>query len=325
MRLLPLLVALPACSVLPADSVPRTVSAAVDAEGLWVLQLRRQEWRPRDLEFVLQVEADGTGSASLDPVFHSRTDAELKALSETADGQLTFTLAPARSTDDYFFEGTRQGDTLEGLVHWHDGNRDQVDPFIGFRRQVRRHDDSLTVPGLSKVDDPRSVGLSPVLVDRLVLGAENSRSDAVLIASEGRLVAGRLFGGEDRSMPFLGASHSGWARPSEALLAGMQHAATDLALTEGSDNPWTVRTDGWSAGLNVPGRVPADGHGEVGALVEDNGQFLAVYPDADVVVVRMHRRHESRYDARYDSRDGFEWLPNMADALALDKLDHATP
>lgn len=56
------------------------------------------------------------------------------------------------------------------------------------------------------------------------------------------------------------------------------------------------------------------------ALRDRQGQLLAVYPEADLVVVRTSTRTDNGYDRRYEQRDTFEWAEEMADVLAADKL-----
>jgi len=54
--------------------------------------------------------------------------------------------------------------------------------------------------------------------------------------------------------------------------------------------------------------------------VTDAGEGLLVYPEARLVVVRTIRRTVNQYDRRYDARDVMEWLSQMADSIAVEKL-----
>ncbi len=66
---------------------------------------------------------------------------------------------------------------------------------------------------------------------------------------------------------------------------------------------------------------PANASTPVGfGHVTGAGEGLFVYPEAQLVVVRTMRRVENRYDRRYDNRDEMEWLDEMAEAIAVEKL-----
>ena len=54
--------------------------------------------------------------------------------------------------------------------------------------------------------------------------------------------------------------------------------------------------------------------------VTDQGEGLLIYPEARLVVVRTMRRVENPYDRRYAARDHLEWLDEMAESIAVEKL-----
>lgn len=325
MRIL-LVLWLPACSTVrvedPESTTAATTAAAADAmEGLWVLQIRRQQWQPRDLEFVLRIEQDGSGTATLDPVFIGRTTAALSDLA--SDGEtVRFSLQSKVDDNVYRFEGSRDGGTLDGLVRWHDDNREQTEPFTGYRREVRRFDDVVDSARFRVQVDPLAVGVSPVLLDRLVLGAETARSDSLIVLADGQLVAARTFGGTDvamfvgslawfvRSLPDGAGADLTGPRPSDIAAMGQQLISNPRGSEPAS--PWTARPN--------PNDEQA---GDLGfGHLTSAGEGLMIYPEARLVVVRTLRRVENGYDRRYDARDGMEWLDQMADTIALEKLGH---
>lgn len=301
-------------------------------EGLWVLQIRRQAWQPRDLEFVLRVGPDGDGTATVDPVFIGRTTA---TLSDLDDGdRVRFTLHSKGDDNVYRFDARRDGGTLDGVVRWHDGRREQLEPFTAHRREVRRFD--FDVGRFPVERDPLAVGVEPVLLDRLVLGAETARSDALLVLSDGRLVAARTFGGAD-----VASSVGSLSREITTLAHGDQRvdlrpselAALGQALLD--DGEWTgepALPEPWTAVLLALAADPSPtawtvqpdptddtrplGFGHLTAA----GEGLLVYPEARLVVVRTLRRTPNGYDRRYDDRDEMEWLDQMAEAIAVEKL-----
>lgn len=345
-----LLCGLLGCSMVPLDRTGRPgaeVASRGSFDGLWVIQIRRQSWQPRDLEFLLRVEAGGgepRGTATLDPVFIGRTTAALVELEEVGQ-RVQFTLDSPRDGITYRFDGRRDGATLDGTVRWNDGKRDHVDHFAAFQREVRRFDVEL---GRFPVEtDPRAVGVEPVLLDRLVLGAENARSDAIVVVSEGRLVAARTFGGSDAAAVVgsldaeLGDLLPHPVRPPAALeLRPSEVAALGQALLDGG--AWTGAPVVDSDLLDAFGRPAAldPAHSEVGwthlrhprerggrplgfGHLTGAGEGLLVYPEARLVVVRTLQRQENRYDRRYDERAGMEWLQQMSEAIAVAKTDAA--
>jgi hypothetical protein len=329
------------CSTAPepaAAPLPPAAIAAPELDGLWVLQIRRQSWKPRDLEFVLEVDAEHGGVGTVDPVFIGRTTAALTAYSADADA-IRFTLHSAIDDIAYRFEAHRDGGSLVGVVHWNDGTNEQTEPFAGYRREVRRFD--VDVARFPTELDPRAVGVEPVLLDRLVLGAETARSDGLFVISDGRLIAARTFGGPDDKdrVGSLTADLAGLAHGDKDFVDGVRLRPSDLAAlgqamldggvwtgdravpeawmqllvapTATSAGPWSIRADP----LDKTRAALGFGHST------DAGEGLLVYPPAHLVVVRTLRRAQNAYDARYDSRDRMEWLGSMSDAIAMDKLD----
>ncbi len=329
------------------QGAPRDTSAAVAARemgGSWVLQIRRQSWKPRDLEFLLRIEPDGTGTAAVDPVFTGRTTAGLVEFAVDGD-RVRFSLHSWGDDIEYAFEGRRSGGTLDGVVRWNDGSRDQAEPFTGFRREVRRFD--LDLDRFPVEEDPRLLGIEPVLLDRLVLVAETARSDALIVMANGKLIAARTFGSGDDPTS-VGSLSSAIARLAgghgdvATVLRPSDIAALGQALIDGGD--WTgepVVPARWIETLALPpvGAAPAsgapwtvqpdptdpeptgDGSSPLGfGHVTADGEGLLMYPEAQLVVVRTLRRVENRYDARYDERDEMEWLDEMSEAIAVDKL-----
>jgi hypothetical protein len=308
---------LPGCSTVVV--APRETPVEVSAEGLdglWVLQIRRQRWQPRDIEFVLRIESDGSGTATSDPVFIGRTTASLSDLDVDGDA-VRFSLHSKVDHNLYQFEGRREEGTIDGVVRWHDDKHEQTEPFSGYRREVRRFDGGIQTSRFPIQEDPGSVGVAPVLLDRLLIGAETARSDALLVVAEGQLVAARTFGGSDdtTSVASLGrtvASAGGQGhelRPSDIAAFG-QDLLESGRWTTATGSPWTTRPD-----RHDPKRSDLGfGH------VSSSGEALLMYPEARLVVVRTVRRVENPWDRRYDGRDQMEWLGEMADTIALEKL-----
>ncbi|MFZ5477221.1 MAG: hypothetical protein ACOZNI_10655 [Myxococcota bacterium] len=188
-------------------------------------------------------------------------------------------------------------------------------------------------------ESPRAVGVEPVLLDRLLIGAETARSDALFVVADGRLVAARTFGGEDaprfvRSLADdIAILAGGEAGGQGTNLRPSDLAALGQALVDGGT--WTgapVVPEGWTDALALPtGELagnwtaqpdptdparPPVGFGHV----TDDGEALLMYPEARLVVVRTMRRVGNRYDRRYDARDRMEWLDEMAESIAVEKL-----
>jgi hypothetical protein len=309
----------PGCTHVP-ETAETHEAPAVGAEGLWVMQIRRQEWKPRDLEFVLQLEADGTGRAALDPVFIGRTTATVEAYEERPDGHVAFRLHSPHDGIDYRVTAHRVGDTLEGTVSWATNKLPPTvhnEPFIAHRRQVRRFGDRLEGLPQPRETDPAAVGLDPVLLDRMVLGAEESRSDAFLVLSNGKVVAGRLFGRSETPIDFPHVTPIDRPEPRQVAISGQQLAEDgrppDVLVAAHDNTAWQVRPE--------PSTDPGP---PIGLMVHSGDQYLLVYPQDNVVVVRMVSRVPTAIDARYNKRDAFEWLPEMADALVMDKRRRTT-
>jgi hypothetical protein len=300
---------MPLALVLLGCSTVRSVEPEPEMEGLWVLQIRRQVWKPRDLEFVVRFEDDASRSAAtLDPVFSGRTIGAITDV--TADRDTTaFSLRSRMDGYVYRFEGRLDGGTMDGVVRYHDGQRDQVDPFTGFRRDVRRFDTALD--GFAVEEDPRAVGVEPVLLDRLLLGAEIARSDALLVLAEGKLVAARTFGAGDVATG-VGALSAAVTRDGRSLRPSEIGALGQAWLDGGT----------WTGPALFPLHDPTDERGPAlgfGTQTHD-GEALLIYPEAKLVVVRTLHRVENGWDRRYDERDGMEWLDEMAEAIAVEKL-----
>lgn len=339
---LPVLAALGLLSCSTVEGAPRETPADVAIQGmpgLWVLQIRRQTWQPRDLEFLLRIDPDGEVMATVDPVFIGRTTAALVDFEAEGD-RVRFSLHSAMDDNVYEFEGLRAGGTLDGVVRWNDDEREQTEPFTGFQREVRRFD--VELDRFPVEEAPRRVGVEPVLLDRLVLGAETARSDSLIVLANGRLIAARTFGSGDyaTSVGSLSGALSELVGGQGDVPSGLRPsdlAALGQALLDGGK--WTgesVVPTRWLEILALPGSGIApvsgapwtvqpdptdDAHTPVGfGHVTRAGEGLLIYPEARLVVVRTMRRVENRYDARYDSRDRMEWLDEMAEAIAVDKL-----
>lgn len=325
------------------DAAPAAVAPA-GVDGLWVLSIRRQQWKPRDLEFVARLERDGdrvTGAATLDPVFSGRTVADVTDV-VAGDGTVSFTLRSHMDGVVYRFAASLEGGAMDGLVTWNDQTRDQTEPFTAYRRDVRRFDEGIAQGRFPVELDPWPLGGEPVLVDRLVLGAETARSDALVVLADGKLVASRTFGGADgpESVDGLSAAVTALAdgaadvpnglhlRPSE--LAALGQAILDGAWTGAPVVPsgWLARilahpTDDESAWTVLPdpqdSALPPIGYG----VTTPRGEALLLFPEARLVVVRTLHRAPNPYDARYDARDRMEWLGSMSEAIALDKVGRA--
>lgn len=329
--------------VKPPEPPAGVTPAGVD--GLWVIQIRRQQWQPRDLEFVLRLESEGAatmGIATVDPVFIGRTTASL--VDFAVDGEaMRFSLRSKGDETVYTFDGRRKGGTMDGTVRWNGGRSDQIEPFTAYKREVRRFD--CAVERFRVEEDPRQVGVEPVLLDRLILGAETARSDALIVLADGRLVAARMFGGKDApsSVGSLAASITDLAHgkrdfPGGIRLGPSELAALGQAILDGGK--WTGEPtvpSHWMSALAAPadsapaGPSPSwtreldptdtDGKRSIGfACFTDAGEGLLIYPEARLVVVRTISRTVNRYDSRYDARDVMEWLSQMAESIAVEKL-----
>jgi len=329
-----------------ADAAPvKTTTAVAQAgvDGLWVIQIRRQEWQPRDLEFVLRLEFEGAaakGVATVDPVFIGRTTASLAEFEVDGD-RVRFSLRSKGDDMVYRFDGRRDGGTMDGAVRWNDTRTDRVEPFTAHKREVRRFD--CAIERFRVEEDPRQAGVEPVLLDRLVLGAESARSDALIVLADGRLVAARTFGGADAppSVGSLSAAITELAGGQRDFPDGLRLCPSELAALGQAllDNgKWTGEPAvplPWMSALaaptdSAPARSgpswtlqpdPTNPERPIGfGRVTDAGEGLLVYPEARLVVVRTVHRVRNSYDRRYDARDEMEWLDEMAEAIAVEKL-----
>lgn len=324
------------------------VAAPAGVDGLWVIQIRRQLWQPRDLEFVLRLEFEGAvpkGVATVDPVFIGRTTASLVELQIEGE-RIRFSLRSKGDDIVYNFDGRRDAGSIDGKVRWNDGRSDRIEPFTAHRREVRRFDSA--VERFRVEQDPRQVGVEPVLLDRLILGAETARSDALIVLADGRLVAARTFGGEDApaSVGSLSAAvteiaHGERDFPGGLRLRPSELAALGQALLDGGK--WTGEPTvplPWMSALAAPAdsaspRLGPSWDREIDPTdvdrkrvlgfgrVTEAGEGLLVYPEARLVVVRTVNRPDSLYDRRYDARDVMEWLSQMAESIAVEKLGRA--
>jgi CubicO group peptidase (beta-lactamase class C family) len=225
------------------------------------------------------------------------------------------------------------------VVRWNDGEHEQTEPITGYRREVRRFDSAFDRFPVEA--DPRKVGVEPVLLDRLVLGAETARSDGLLVLADGKLLAGRTFGGEDDvasvgSLPVEIAVLAGGESddPDAQRLRPSDLAALGQALVDGKWTGEPVVSEPWRQALALPAvdgapgapwavvSDPNDGtRAPIGFKhVTDQGEGLLFFPEAHLVVVRTMHRVENGYDRRYDRRDGMEWLDEMSEAIVVEKL-----
>jgi CubicO group peptidase (beta-lactamase class C family) len=189
------------------------------------------------------------------------------------------------------------------------------------------------------------VGVEPVLLDRLILGAETARSDALIVLADGRLVAARTFGGKDAatSVGSLSAAITDLAHgqrdfPGGIRLSPSELAALGQAIIDGGK--WTGEPTvpaHWMSALappaeSAPARPSPLWNRELDPTDVDHKRFigfgcitstneaLLVFPEARLVVVRTTSRTDNQYDRPYDSRDLMVWLSQMADCIAVEKL-----
>lgn len=196
-----------ACTT-PSSAVP---AAAPDSEaggledealvGTWELQVRRTAWSPRDVDYVLTVDRDASGelvgAAAVDLIMAGRTTYPLVE-AEVSQGQLTLALRSPELGTEYLLTGQLSDGVAEGIVDWTDHNGvTQQDLFHMHRRPVRYLDGQLD-PADERlpVGNARDLSLDErALLDRVVLAAEDARSDALVVVVDGEIVVARWFGG----------------------------------------------------------------------------------------------------------------------------------
>jgi CubicO group peptidase (beta-lactamase class C family) len=191
---------LAACQVtepgLPAPSVAATAPhTSADIEGLWVVQMRRDHWSPRHVDFLVRFDSSQghwVGSLVKDPVFGVGGTYPISSVD--ASGELLRFSFHDSTLGTFIFEGDRAGDTAEGTVAWNDGTRDQLGSFVSHRRSVRRFDPHNPDHALPVELNPARAGLDPLWLDRLLLAAEHARSDALVVVADGKVVCERYFG-----------------------------------------------------------------------------------------------------------------------------------
>jgi CubicO group peptidase (beta-lactamase class C family) len=167
-------------------------------DGLWKMNWRRQQWEPRLVDGFFTLRSEGPepfGRGWVDTLCANRAFFDVTGWSrEEGSVGLTFELDCGGKADTYRVDATRLGDELEGSLVWGTEPRMQHDVFEAVPRRVARFDPFHADPRLPVAEDPASAGIDPDLLDALVLLADESRSDALVVVSGGQLVAERYFG-----------------------------------------------------------------------------------------------------------------------------------
>lgn len=224
-----LALALAACTPTAAPPAPPTLP------DTWLVQVRRENWTPRDLDYVLRLEQTGsgwTGRTTLDPLLVGRTTLAAHDI-VVADGQMSLSIGgEAEGFPRTTLSGPLQAGLWTGTHAWQGPRRPQAGRFVAHPRTVIRFEGTGD-DRLPDAPDPATTGLDPLLLDRLVLGAEEARSDQLVVVSDGQVVARRHFGGTDAPMSIQSIT-----KPIAALALGMLQAEGRLGSLDEPASRW---------------------------------------------------------------------------------------
>jgi CubicO group peptidase (beta-lactamase class C family) len=200
--------ALGAACVANDDAVGQApdAKAAGGLTGTWDLKWRRSTWAPRNIAGVVRFVPVGdgwSGSGRVEQVYAGRALFTVTAAAVVGEA-VTFTLrVPVGTGTDFQFAGTLHGGAMEGSVAWiDDSGHAQLDAFHADHVDLQWVDEQHDAGDKRlAVADPASTGLDPVLVDQLVLAAQDTNTDALVVLSDGKIVCERYFGRERSPMP----------------------------------------------------------------------------------------------------------------------------
>jgi len=183
----------------------------------WLVQARRERWDPRDIDYLLRLEptADGwTGRATIDALLVGRTTVPARDI-VVQDDHLSVTIGDPDGFPPTVLSGPLRPGLWTGTHSWDGFGRPQEGHFVAHPRTILRLEGTPD-PRLPDATDPESTGIDPLLLDRLVLAAEEARTDQLVVVSSGQVVARRHFGGRDRAMTLQSIT-----KPIAALALGM--------------------------------------------------------------------------------------------------------
>lgn len=315
--------------------LPSPEQAVDDLDETWMVRVRRTQWSPRDVDYVLHLSArDGAwaGSAAVDLVMTDRTTYTASDISVSDGDAFAFILT---GSDDapaaYRFTGVRNGDgAVDGTVSWIDPyGSTQTDAFTAYRRAVPRFDRQLDPEDLRAPVAAGTAGLDPALLDRLIYRAEKARSDALVVLSGGQRVCERYFGRPRGTLP-VGTGISKMLAGLEPNVGlgvvqeggGRRMAALDLALLGKAFADGGVQAADMRDGEGGWKLRHGDDDEVIGySLSSKEGGHLLVYPEADLIVSRLiAARPDDRYNDKYEERDDFYVIRRLADRLAMQRL-----
>jgi CubicO group peptidase (beta-lactamase class C family) len=199
----------------------------------WLVQVRREHFDPRDIDYLVrleQTEAGWTGRATIDALLAGRTTVPVSEVVRT-DGHLSLTLGQPGGWPPTVLAGPLRDGLWTGAHSWQGPLRAHQGHFVAHPRTVLRLEGTAD-PRLPDTADPAATGLDPLLLDRLVLAAEESRTDQLIVVSDGKVVARRHFGGADRPMRLQSIT-----KPIASLALGMLEAEGQLGGPDGIDTP----------------------------------------------------------------------------------------
>ena len=225
-QVLPIVLMFWSCA--PAEDPP------VHLDRTWLVQVRRERWDPRDIDYLLRLEqtAQGwTGRATIDPLLVGRTTVDATDIRLESE-HLALTLAGSDGFPPTTLAGPLRPGLWTGTHSWDAFGNPQEGLFVAHPRTVLRFE-GVPDARLPDAPDPASTGLDPLLLDRLVLAAEESRSDQLVVVSDGQVVVRRHFGGTDRPMTIQSIT-----KPISALALGMLQSEGRIGTLDTPVSTW---------------------------------------------------------------------------------------
>jgi len=169
-------------------------AAAASFEGTWELELDRPGMEPRLCKGVLVLKRTGRtwqGTLAFSRILYARAH----ALAEVDVRGSSISFAVVHPEFELRFEGKRSRDVLEGTCRW---KRLGTYPFTARRLEaVKRFEEGVKPDPIFPRGDPTELKVDPEALDVLVRLGRETRSGALLVVKDGKLLCERYYGGKD--------------------------------------------------------------------------------------------------------------------------------
>ena len=176
-------------------------------EGRWQFEMEREGWQPRHCNATLELERDEggwAGTITFDVILY----AQPLALTDIAVTPRGFTFGLDAGEFDIRVRGTREGDTLSGDFAW-DTDWDGAFSWTAARIGTpERFEEGMDLGhGLERAA-PGAAGIDERALDDLILRAERTQSDALIVLKDGKVVCERYFGHDPGPIEAMSATKS---------------------------------------------------------------------------------------------------------------------